>query len=164
MDAAHLFEEHHAGLYRYLVRLTGDADLAQDAVQETFSRLLARPPRDEHPRAWLFTVATNVVRTWSNERKRRRSLLQRKPQHAPHADPPADPAEAAHAAEMCRAVRHALSQLSDRERTVLLMREEGFAHREIALAVGTTTGSVGTMVARALDKLAAAMRVVGGVS
>jgi DNA-directed RNA polymerase specialized sigma24 family protein len=37
------------------------------------------------------------------------------------------------------------------------MREEGFSHREIAQAVGTTTGSVGTMVARALDKLSAAL-------
>jgi DNA-directed RNA polymerase specialized sigma24 family protein len=34
------------------------------------------------------------------------------------------------------------------------MREEGFAHREIAEAVGTTTGSVGTLIARALDRLA----------
>jgi DNA-directed RNA polymerase specialized sigma24 family protein len=34
------------------------------------------------------------------------------------------------------------------------MREEGFAHHEIADAVGTTTGSVGTMIARALNKLA----------
>jgi DNA-directed RNA polymerase specialized sigma24 family protein len=33
------------------------------------------------------------------------------------------------------------------------MREEGFTHREIADAVGTTTGSVGTMFARALAKL-----------
>jgi DNA-directed RNA polymerase specialized sigma24 family protein len=45
--------------------------------------------------------------------------------------------------------------LGEKERTVLLMREEGFSHREIADAVGTTTGSVGTMIARALDKLAA---------
>ena len=45
MDAARLFEEHHAGLYRYLLRLTGDADMAQDAAQEAFVRLLARRPR-----------------------------------------------------------------------------------------------------------------------
>jgi DNA-directed RNA polymerase specialized sigma24 family protein len=45
--------------------------------------------------------------------------------------------------------------LGEKERTVLLMREEGFSHREIADAVGTTTGSVGTMIVRALDKLAA---------
>jgi DNA-directed RNA polymerase specialized sigma24 family protein len=34
------------------------------------------------------------------------------------------------------------------------MREEGFAHHEIAETVGTTTKSVGTMIARALEKLA----------
>ena len=40
-------------------------------------------------------------------------------------------------------------------RLVLLMREAGFRHRESAEAVGTTTKSVGTMIARALRKLAA---------
>ena len=48
----------------------------------------------------------------------------------------------------------ALAGLSGKERMALLMREEGFAQREIAEAVGTTTGSVGTLIARALDKLA----------
>jgi RNA polymerase sigma-70 factor (ECF subfamily) len=161
MDAARLFEEHHAGLYRYLVRLTGDADVAQDAAQETFARLLARPPRDDHPRAWLFTVATNLVRTWSNERRRRRGLLERAGERVPHADAARDPAEAAQAEERRRVVRQALALLSEKERTVLLMREEGFAHREIAQAVGTTTASVGTMIARALDKLADAMSARG---
>ena len=41
------------------------------------------------------------------------------------------------------------------------MREEGFAHREIADAIGTTTGSVGTMIARALDKLAERLSLDG---
>jgi DNA-directed RNA polymerase specialized sigma24 family protein len=34
------------------------------------------------------------------------------------------------------------------------MREEGFLHREIAETVGTTTKSIGTMLVRALNKLA----------
>jgi DNA-directed RNA polymerase specialized sigma24 family protein len=42
------------------------------------------------------------------------------------------------------------------------MREEGFSHKEIADAVGTTTGSVGTLIARALLKFADA--VGGGAS
>jgi len=63
-------------------------------------------------------------------------------------------APVAHEDDPERAVRAALDALTEKERTVLLMREEGFAHREIAEAVGTTTGSVGTMIARALDKLA----------
>ncbi|MGH7472238.1 MAG: sigma-70 family RNA polymerase sigma factor [Longimicrobiales bacterium] len=157
MDAARLFEEHHAALFRYLVRLTGDADVAHDAAQEAFARLVAKPPRDEQPRAWLFTVATNQVRAWANSRKRRHQLLQHAGARVPAADPLPDPEQVAEANEARSRVRAALSQLTEKERTVLLMREEGFAHKEIAQAVGTTTGSVGTMIARALEKLAAVL-------
>jgi RNA polymerase sigma-70 factor (ECF subfamily) len=157
MDAAKLFEEHHEALFRYLVRLTGDSDVAHDAAQEAFVRLVTKPPRDEHPRAWLFTVATNLVRGWAGERNRRQTLLQRAGNRVPTGDAPLDPEQIAEANESQAAVRRALATLTEKERTVLLMREEGFAHREIAEAVGTTTGSVGTMIARALDKLAAAL-------
>jgi DNA-directed RNA polymerase specialized sigma24 family protein len=42
------------------------------------------------------------------------------------------------------------------------MREEGFTHREIADAVGTTTKSVGTLIARALDRMAGALAPEAG--
>jgi len=154
VDVAALYAEHHAALFRYVVRLTGDGDLAADAVQETFTRLLERPPRDDNTKAWLFTVATNLVRGWSNSRKRRRELLDGAAARVPAGDAPLTPEAEAGANELRRAVRRALDQLGEKERTILLMREEGFSHREIADAVGTTTGSVGTMIARALDKLA----------
>lgn len=157
MDAAKLFEEHHEALYRYLVRLTGDSDVAHDAAQEAFVRLVTKPPRDEQPRAWLFTVATNLVRGWAGERNRRHALLQKAGPRVPVGEAGPDPEQIAEANEKRASVRRALETLSEKERTVLLMREEGFAHREIADAVGTTTGSVGTMIARALDKLAAAL-------
>ena len=161
MDAARLFEEHHAALFRYLVRLTGDVDEAHDAAQEAFVRLVNKPPRDEHPRAWLFTVATNVVRSMANSRKRRLVLLEAGAARVPSADALPDPAQVLEANEQQAAVRRALQTLNEKERTVLLMREEGFAHKEIAAAVGTTTGSVGTMIARSLDKLAAALDAEG---
>jgi RNA polymerase sigma-70 factor (ECF subfamily) len=154
MDATALFREHHAPLVRYLVRLTGDPDLAADAAQEAFARLVSHPPRDERPRAWLFTVATNVVRATANRANRRRRLLEGGVARAPAADAPERPDEGLERSERRHAVRAALDSLAEKERTVLLMREEGFAHREIAEAVGTTTGSVGTLIARALDKLA----------
>lgn len=157
MDAAKLFEEHHEALFRYLVRLTGDSDVAHDAAQEAFVRLVSKPPRDEQPRAWLFTVATNLVRGWAGEKNRRQVLLERAGTRVPSPEAQPDPEQIAQANESRDAVRQALSTLTEKERTVLLMREEGFAHREIAEAVGTTTGSVGTMIARALDKLAAAL-------
>jgi RNA polymerase sigma factor (sigma-70 family) len=154
MDAARLYAEHHPALLRYLVRLTGDPDTAADAAQEAFTRLLDRAPRDDRLRAWLFTVATNVVRETANARHRRTRLLERFLGRVPVPDPTPDPLAATDARETRDRVRAALATLSDRERTVLLMREEGFTHREIAEAVGTTTGSIGTMIARALDRLA----------
>jgi RNA polymerase sigma-70 factor (ECF subfamily) len=151
---ARLYTEHHPALFRYLVRLTGDADLAADAAQETFTRLLEKSPAGEHVRAWLFTVATNCVRAWCNSRRRRSELVQANAERAAVSDAPLRPDVQAEQNQTRRAVQTALAALSAKERTVLLMREEGFAHREIAQAVGTTTGSVGTMIARALDKLA----------
>lgn len=140
------------------MRLTGDPDTAQDAAQEAFARLVASPPpRNDQPRAWLFTVATNVVRGSANALRRRRVLLQAGASRVPAADPPRSPEELAEAGEVAELVRRALADLTERERTLLLMREEGFTHREIARAIGTTTGSVGTMIARALDRLAEAL-------
>jgi RNA polymerase sigma-70 factor (ECF subfamily) len=149
-----LFAAHHAALYRYVARFAGDPDLAEDVVQETFIRLAERPPTDPTGiRAWLFTVATNLARDALKIGSRRRRLLV---ENGGLLRPP-DPTPAAEALEReeSRArVRRALAALSEKERLLLLMREEGFKHREIAEAVGTTTGSVGTLVARALAKLA----------
>jgi RNA polymerase sigma-70 factor (ECF subfamily) len=155
LNPTKLFLEHYDGLFRYLVRLTGDPDLAADAAQEAFVRLVERPPQDRHVRAWLYAVATNVVRDTARARSRWLVLLRASPDRAPVADAGPRPDEAAEGAERRRMVRLALDRMSWKERTVLLMREEGFAHHEIADAVGTTTGSVGTMIARALRKLSA---------
>ena len=156
MDVALLFRAHQDALFRYLARFSGDAEIAQDAVQETFLRIQERPPgHDSNVRAWLFAVATNVVRDTARRRARRQALLEERPGHVPLADAPADPASAVELEQRRSLVRQALAQLSERERTTLLMREEGFTHREIAEAVGTTTKSVGSLIARSLEKLAA---------
>ena len=157
MDVATFFAEHHRALFRYLVRFCGDADLAADAAQEAFVRLIERPPRGPVARAWLYTVATNVVVDAGRSRARQGRLLSAVPDRALLGTPSPDAQAQLESDERVRAVRRALGTLPERDRTVLLMREEGFSHREIADAVGTTTGSVGTMIARALDRLAAAL-------
>lgn len=153
MDIQQLFEEHYDVLFRYLVRLTGDSDLAADAAQEAFVRLVERKPDPSQVRGWLFRVATNVVRDESRVRRRRVELLREAPDRAPVGDAPLDPERKLEASERVSLVRDALDSMSLKDRTVLLMREEGFSHQEIAEAVGTTTKSVGSMIARALQKL-----------
>ena len=48
---------------------------AEEAAQEAFVRLVERPPQDRHVRAWLFAVATNVVRDNARSRARWITLL-----------------------------------------------------------------------------------------
>ncbi len=157
MDVDRLYREHSPVLFRYLVRFSGDPEAAADAVQETFVRLVERPPRLDGVRTWLFRVATNLVREGGRTRTRRLRLLTGHPAEALMGDPPDDPAETMDRDERRRAVRAALETLSPRDRMALLMRAEGFSHREIAEAAGTTTGSVGTIINRAMGKLAGAL-------
>lgn len=159
-SAAELFVRHRDALCRYVARYTGDPDLAEDVVQDTFVRLAERPPADRAGiRGWLYTVATNLARDALKRSRRRFALLRGGAARAPHGDPAPDPAMLVERAEQRRRVRAALDTLGERDRMILLMREEGFTHREIAEAAGTTTGSVGTMIARALDKVARAIEI-----
>jgi RNA polymerase sigma factor (sigma-70 family) len=156
-DPERLFTTHAPALYRYLLRLTGDSDLAADGVQTTFVRVIERPPAGDVERAWLFKVATNVVLEELRSGSRRARLLRGQPDRAPMADPPSTPLEHVEARERHERATRALATLSEKERSAVLMREEGFSHSEIAEAVGTTTGSVGTLLARALLKFANAI-------
>lgn len=63
-----LYDEHAGALWRYVMHLTGDAARAEDVVQETLLRAWRHHPDglDGHhpersPRAWLFTVARNLI-------------------------------------------------------------------------------------------------------
>ncbi len=164
LDIEKLFADNYEGLFRYLVRLTGDSDLAADVAQESFVRLVEKNPGDKGIRAWLYRVATNLVRDNARVSRRRMELLQEKSHRVPHGDPPPDADLSLETEERRKRVRAALDTLSERDRTVLLMREEGFSHEEIANAVGTTTKSVGRMIARALKKLSAELMLTPDVT
>lgn len=58
-----LFDEHAGPLYGYVLRLTNDSGRAEDVVQETLLRAWRHPEAlaGRPIRAWLFTVARNLV-------------------------------------------------------------------------------------------------------
>src|SRR3979411_3135873 len=59
-----LYDEHAAALWRHARRLTGDPARAEDVVQETLLRAWQHPEvtdGDRPARAWLFTVARNMI-------------------------------------------------------------------------------------------------------
>jgi RNA polymerase sigma-70 factor, ECF subfamily len=72
-----LVRRHHDDLLRFLIRLTGNRVVAEDAFQETFlqvhvSATTFDPTRRFKP--WLFTIAANKARDAMRRNARRRAL------------------------------------------------------------------------------------------
>ncbi len=157
-----LFREYHAPLVRYLTRRLGDRDWAEEVAQETFLRAL-RQDRLDHARAWLFAVATNLVRDEGRreERRRRHLALLAAEEREREQEAPAV-LNAAERAEEAALARAALEQLAERDRSALLMKEEGLDYQEIAAALELSPGSVGTTLARARRRLAEAYETLLG--
>lgn len=158
MDFEARFQELYPSLYRYLHRLTGDPDVAEDIAQEAFVRLLRQSLPDDEVRPWLFTVAMNLVRDAARRTDRRQRLLQTAPSLSSHVP---EPDEEVERNERIAGVRRALDTLSQRDQQLLLMREEGFKYEEIAGVVGVAPASVGTLIARALRRFVDALESQG---
>lgn len=149
-----LYEQLHPSLLRYLLRLTGDTDAAEDVCQEAFLRLLRRADlTGDDARLWIFTVATNLVRDRGRSVVRRQRLLASGEPPTPTPSPAPD--DEMERSERVERVRAALARIPERDRQLLLMREEGFRYQEMAEAVGVAPGSIGTLIARALRKFEA---------
>src|SRR5262245_56872648 len=71
--SAQTFDEHKRFWWGMCYRMTGSAADADDIVQDTFVKVLERPPRDmEAPlRPWLVKVALNLSRDQLRRRRRR---------------------------------------------------------------------------------------------
>jgi RNA polymerase sigma-70 factor (ECF subfamily) len=70
-----LVATHHPEIYRYLLRATTRSSEADDLAQETFLRAYRAHrmlPADANARAWLFAIATNVVKNHFRAESRRR--------------------------------------------------------------------------------------------
>ena len=151
-DAERLFRTYHDTLVRYLTRRLGDRDWAEEVAQETFVRAL-RHKDIVNERAWLFTVANNLVRDEARKDSRRRrhlTLLREEARAQELAGPEPTALERAQDAAMAR---RAVEALTERDRLALLMREEGLDYPEIASALGLSVGSIGTTLSRARKRL-----------
>ena len=146
-----LVDRHKDRMVNYLARLTGCRDRAEDLAQETFVRLyqqLDRYREEGALAAYLFRIATNLVR--SDERRRRRWRLLEPlldaGGHLPSSNgsgPGAGPQAAALAREEHREVTRAIASLDLIYRAPLVLREiEGLSYQEIAETMGCNEGTV----------------------
>lgn len=137
-------------VHRYLCRLTGEPETAQDLTQETFlqairdRRRLRELPPDELP--WLFRIATN--RAIDHFRRRRRiSWLPFVPER--HGGSTGDVAERVAVQDL---VLQALRRLPPETTAMLLLKDgEGFTTPEIATMLGQNYEAVRKRLARARE-------------
>jgi RNA polymerase sigma-70 factor (ECF subfamily) len=148
-----LVEPHLAMLHRIATRVSGNPQLAEDAVQETLTLTYERlgSYRHEMPfRAFLAAIAAKQGHTLA--RGERRRLKREHATKGPEAVP--DPEEQLRGATLARRIREALFGMTEKRREAALMRlDAGLSYAEIAEAVGSTEGATRVLVHSALKEL-----------
>ncbi len=150
------YERTARALWAYLSRVSGDAQLADDLLQEAYYRFLRARGHFEtehHRRNYLYRIATNLVR----DRYRRSGLVQIVPLGDDTGVP--EHADSAARAERRTDLQRAMAHLKPRERQILwLAYAQGSSHKEIAASVGVKASSVKLLLFRARRKLANLLR------
>lgn len=149
-----LFERHHVSLYNFFVRLTGNAVLSEDLVQEVFLRMM----RYRHTYrgqgqfiVWMYQIARNA-RT-DHYRKWRREMPMPEdgidiPDHSPAIS---ERIEKDQAAQLLHA---AMVQLPEDKRELLLLaRFQEMRYDDIAQLLDCSIGTVKVRVHRAMKEL-----------
>lgn len=149
-----------AGLYRryvgpvhaYCWRRLGSREAAEDATSQIFLKALAALPSyrgDRTFRAWLFTIAHNVVVDHYRARRPDRPL----DDAALVADGAASPEDLGVAAADVATLRNLLGRLTPDQAQIIELRLVGLTEAEIARALNRRPGAVRATQYRALTRL-----------
>lgn len=158
-DVAGLFDRYGAELLRYCASRVGSS-IAEDIVADTFLIVYERRHRlAEGPaRAWLYGIATNLLRRHRRTETRALRTLARTG-HDPHVHDFADRAvDRVDASSLSRELAAVLARLPGRQRDVLLLYAlADLDYESIARTLGIPLGSVQSALHRARTKVRAAV-------
>ena len=147
---AAFYERSARPLWAYLARVSGDASLAEDLMQESYVRFLcATTPTDGEvaARRYLFRIASNLLR--DHWRRPGATSIEDLPDHLL--------ARQDASAEMdCRVMLGpAMARMRPRDRQLLwLAHAENYSHREIAEITGLGVTSIRLLLFRARREMA----------
>lgn len=144
-------------LLAFATRLTGDADLARDVVQDTFVRFSRHAPtafEGGDPAKWLFTVCRNRALDLCRRAGRVTYVEQEELEAAPALT--LAPDEAAAAQDEHELLRRLLTQLPARQQELVQLKfQQDLSYRDIAGITGLSETNVGFLLHTALKKLRA---------
>lgn len=150
-----LFAVSASPLRRFLRRRVAHAWDIEDLAQETFARILRIDDRTagtiENPQAYLFTVASNLVKERAAMLKRSSFDVDIEQVESILPAPDGSPEEVAEHEREQRRISASLERLPPRCRAVLIMQHrDGMSYREIGQRLGVSTNMVKKYVVKAL--------------
>jgi RNA polymerase sigma-70 factor (ECF subfamily) len=135
--------------------MSGDAEMAQEAVQEAFLRYYVTRRKGSaihEDRSWLYRTTRNLVLDRLKECSfRNRATLGAASCLTEEAQDPETPLVQREIAS------RVLEGLSPRELECLRLRQDGLHYKEIAEVLDIDSGTVGALLARGLKKIRAAL-------
>jgi RNA polymerase sigma-70 factor, ECF subfamily len=148
---AELYARYLDAVYRYCYRRLGTRELAEDATSQVFHNVLTAVERYRGGsfRAWIFTIAHNVV-TDSYRRRRPVRPLDTAREVVDRND---SPEELAISADERREVRDLVRQLPPDQQRVVELRMAGLTGAEIAEVLERSTGAIKMLQHRAMTRL-----------
>lgn len=172
-DFAPLYERYLTSIYTYCLRRLHDPELAADAAATVFLRALAALPKFRPDlrregstfRAWLFTIAHNVVVDTFRSKRTMVSIDQHLPslEATPHFVTQSDlPERTADQAEAEETVRRLLAQLPPKQRSVVELRLAGLSSAEIGQTLGMSASAIKSAQFRAYATLRTLIRTEHG--
>ena len=161
MDIEALYREERPRALATLIRLLGDFDLAEDALQEAFAAALQQWPRDglpRNPRAWLVTTARHKA---IDHLRREKGLAARAAEIAylgPEAASPAEPGDEPFTDDLMRLIFTCCHPALALEAQVALTLKTlcGLTVEEIARAFLVSPATMAQRLVRAKGKIRAA--------
>jgi RNA polymerase sigma-70 factor (ECF subfamily) len=156
--------DRHQGRVLRVLRFLGIPDQdREDVAQEVFVRVfrhLRGFRAGQEFGAWLYRVTVNAGHDYRSRRSRRARGEAPWSGETDREDPRPGPAESARGRELRRELERALELLTDRERTIFVLREvEGLDSGEVARALGITSVTVRRHLSRARRRL---QRILAG--
>lgn len=154
-----IMQRHEKEIMRYLLRVAGNRQDAEDLFQETWLRAYRAYPRLEpahDPRPWLYAIAVNLCRNRARDGARRARVLMADNGKDSAADRMGKAYRALNENDGYAAMhmRQLISALPDKQREALHLRYfAGLDYAEIAAAMDCSHESARANVSQAVRKL-----------